>query len=445
MISLTPLRAGLALILVMGLIGLAYTAGARREPPANPGSRVPEELVPVGVAANPSSFEALAGWTRHDPAAAIAALGRSCVQLLGLPPDAPANPHEALGPGARTSAGQTFAGRAQDWRAACEDATAFLSAPPADTTGNAARAFFETHFRPVRLVARMAPKSEPAQIVAHEEKGRFTAYFEPSYPASDRQTTDFSAPVLARPADLVTVDLGLFRPELAGQRIAGSVTGGALAPYPDHAAINAGALQGRTDALAWMRPGDLLFLQIQGSGRLQIAGAEMRVGYDGHNGHLYTAVGKTLIERGALSRETVSMQTIRAWLDAADPGDAAKVRESNRSYIFFRRLDALPDPSLGPPGADGVQLTPMVSLAVDPRWTPLGAPVWVDIDGDEPIRQLMIAQDRGGAIKGPVRGDLYAGSGESAGEFAGAFNRMGTMTLLLPVAGVARLEGAGAP
>ncbi len=444
MIRLTFVRVALALIAVIGLAWLAYTAGARRNPPAILASAA-EDLVPVGVTAIPASFPALAGWTVHDPGPAIAAFARSCVRLLALPPDAPANPHEALGPGAATIGGQTLSGRAQDWRAACDGAAAFLNAPLADDGGAAARSFFETHFRPVRLLARMASKGDPGRIVADEEKGRFTAYFEPSYPASDRPTTEFSAPVLARPADLVTIDLGLFRPELAGQRIAGSVEGGALTPYPDHAAINAGAIHGRSEALAWMRPTDLLFLQIQGSGRLQIAGAEMRVGYDGHNGHPYTAVGKTLIDSGALARETVSMQTIKAWLDAADPGEAAKVRESNRSYIFFRRLDALPDPSLGPLGADGVQLTPMVSLAVDPRWTPLGAPVWVNIEGDEPLRRLMIAQDRGGAIKGPVRGDLYAGSGDAAGAFSGNFNRMGSMTLLLPVGVAARLEGAGAP
>jgi membrane-bound lytic murein transglycosylase A len=355
------------------------------------------------------------------------------------PDDAPANPHEAL-----MRDGVSFGGTRADWREACS------AAPTVAESGDAAaaRAFFEAHFSPVSLSAKLTPGGTASGPATVEPRGRFTAYFEPSYPASGQQTEEFSAPVLARPADLVTVDLGEFRPDLAGDRIAGAVSGGALKPYPDHAAINAGALDGRAEALAFMRPTDLLFLQIQGSGRLLLPGGPLRVGYDGHNGHPYQAVGKTLVERGALTLETVSMQTIREWLDAAPPAEAASVRESNRSYIFFRRLVGLTDPALGPIGAGGAQLTPMVSLAVDPRFTPLGAPVFVDIEGmegAEPIRKLMIAEDRGGAIKGPIRGDLFAGSGDEAGRFAGGFNRMGTMTILLPKSIVARLPEDAAP
>lgn len=426
MVTLTPLRLAVLGLAVTGLVVAAYVLGTRRA-----GSR-PAAIEPAvaGVSFAAADFAALPGWQDHDPSPAIAAFARSCAALAAAADDAPANPHEAL-----QRDGLSLGGRVADWRAACvAAATVDHRAGPA-----AARAFFERHFTPVALAARMTPGGDPDAPARLEPRGRFTAYFEPAYPASERKTAEFSAPVLARPADLVTVDLGLFRPALAGERIAGSVEAGALKPYPDHAAINRGALDGRAEVIAWMRPTDLLFLQIQGSGRLLLPGAAVRVGYDGHNGHPYTAVGRTLIENGALTRETVSMQTIRDWLDAAPPEEASMVRESNRSYIFFRRLDDLPDPSLGPLGAGAAQLTPMTSLAVDPRFTPLGAPVFVDIDGEEPIRRLMIAQDRGGAIKGPVRGDIFVGSGEAAGTFAGPFNRKGAMWVLLPKAVAARL------
>jgi membrane-bound lytic murein transglycosylase A len=427
---LTPLRLALAGAGVVAIAAAAYWAGAKRG--ARPDKAPAAALEFTGVRIAVTDFVALEGWAQADPSPAIAAFARSCAQRAALAGAAPWNPHEALG-----LHGVTLGGAADDWRGACLAAS---TAAPGDAA--AARTFFETHFRPVTLAARLAPGGDPAAALTVEAEGRFTAYFEPSYPASETKTPEFAAPVLARPADLVTVDLGAFREDLAGDRIAGSVKDGALQPYPDHAAINAGAIEGRTEILAWMRPDDLLFLQIQGSGRLLIGDRTMRVGYDGHNGWKYAAVGKTLIEQGALTRETVSMQTIRDWLAAAPAAEARRVRESNPSYIFFRRLDDLADPALGPVGADGAQLTPMVSLAVDPRFTPLGAPVWVEIKGDEPIRTLMIAQDRGGAIKGPVRGDLYAGSGDQAGDFAGAFNRMGTMTVLLPRAVAGRLPAA---
>jgi membrane-bound lytic murein transglycosylase A len=432
-VTLTPLRLSAFALLVAGLIAAAYIAGTRRGAPKPP----PSEPALAGVSFSPRDFAALPGWRDHDPSLALAAFARLCALRADAADEAAANPHEAL---MRDDA--SLGGTVADWRAAC------AAAPATGAGAETARAFFETHFTPVSLAARLTPGGAPEGRATIEPKGRFTSYFEPAYPASDQQTEEFSAPVLARPADLVTVDLSAFREDLAGDRIAGSVVDGALTPYPDHAAINAGALKGRTEAIAYMRPTDLLFLQIQGSGRLLLPEGTLRIGYDGHNGHPYTPVGRTLIDEGALTRETVSMQTIRSWLEAAPPAKAARVRESNRSYIFFRRLDDLPDPALGPLGAAGAQLTPMVSLAVDPRFTPLGAPVFVDIEGvegGEPIRRLMIAEDRGGAIKGPVRGDLYAGSGDAAGAFAGAFNRMGTMTVLVPKSIAARLPADDAP
>lgn len=435
--------AAAALILCVGIAALYFSGvlGDRKKPSAQDG------FEPVGAAFELASFRDLEGWRADDPSAAAPALLRSCARLASRPDDAPANPSELLGESAPP--GASLAGRVGDWRAACGAAADLVARPFEDdrARASAARAYFETHFQPVRLLERRravagGPAAGRADILAPQ--GRFTGYFEPSYEASPVRTDEFSAAVYARPADLVTIDLGRFRPDLAGQRIAGRVADGVLDPYPDHAAINGGALAGRARVLAYMRPSDLLFLQIQGSGRLRLDGDELRVGYDGANGHPYTPIGRTLIDEGALAREKVSMQTIRAWLDGAARDEARRVRETNQSFVFFRVLDQLPDPALGPLGGEGVQLTAGRSLAVDPRYTPYGAPVWVSIDADgeknrDAFRRLLIAQDTGGAIKGPVRGDIFVGGGPAAGEIAGAFNEMGEFHVLLPVAVARRL------
>ncbi len=434
-----------AILLSIGAAALVFTGffGRRPAPPAS-------EYETVGVAVEPVAFADLDGWRLDDAAETLPALLLSCEKILAGGDDAPANPNERLGDG--NPPGLSLGGTVGDWRAPCEEAARTFSRPYADANArkSSARDFYENHFRPFRLKASQTPVAgSPAGAASRlEGEGRFTGYFEPFYPASPTRTDEFSAAAYARPADLVMIDLGRFRDELAGQRIAGRVVDGALDPYPNHADINAGALAGKASVLAWMRPTDLLFLQIQGSGRLSVAGAEIRVGYDGANGRPYTAVGRTLIEAGALAREAVSMQTIKAWLDAAAPGEAQLVRESNESFVFFRVLDDLADPSLGPLGAQGVQLTAGRSLAVDPRYTPLGAPVFVSIageEGEDPIRRLLIAQDTGGAIKGPVRGDVFIGSGPEAGEIAGVFNEVGEMVVLIPAAVAARIDRGGAP
>ncbi len=413
------------------------------------GDREPEpsevEYVPDGAAFAPADFADLAGWGLDNLFDSLPALSRSCARMALAPDDAPANASEQLGP--RTPPGLSLAGTLGDWRAACAEAARILAQSYADDEARtrAARGFYEQYFRPVRLYQRLRPAERATGVAAKlDSKGRFTGYFEPTYAARLSSTAEFSAVVYARPDDLVMVDLGRFRPDLAGQRIAGRVLDGALDPYPDHAAINAGAISERARVIAWMRPNDLLFLQIQGSGRLALPDGELRVGYDGANGKPYTAIGRTLIATGALSRETVSMQTIRLWLDSANDDDARRVRESNESYVFFRVLDMLPDAALGPLGAEGVQLTAGRSIAIDPRFTPFGAPVWVATDGDTqkqrpPTRKLLIAQDTGGAIKGAVRGDIFVGSGPGAGEIAGDYNEAGEMFLLLPAALAARL------
>lgn len=396
------------------------------------------------------SFSDLKDWRRDNQSRAIPAFLRSCDKLDLLEDSAPANPMEALGDAPDVA---SLAGRAGDWREACEAARALRTTRYADATAalSAARGVFEYHFRPVLIVSRRKPLPGGRAWrfgVEVDREGLVTGYYEPIYHASTFKTLEQSAPVLRRPANLVTVDLGAFRKELAGQRIAGFVEDGALRPYPDHRAINGGAL-GEPDALAWVDPNDLFFLQIQGSGRLRLQnGREMRVGFDGQNGRPYTAIGKILVDRGELTLENVSMQTIRQWLAKSAPQEAQSLREANESYVFFRTLDDLPDPDLGPYGAGGVQLEPARSIAADRRYYAMGAPVWLSVppvagrtDG---FSRLHIAQDTGGAIRGPLRADVFLGAGDRAGEEAGRLRAEGDMIVLVPRALAARLEASGA-
>ncbi len=360
---------------------------------------------PPRLALVPAAFDDLAGWADDNHAAAVTALARSCARWRRLPADRP------LGRGG-------IAGTVADWQPICAAALALPPGTPAP-----ARAFFETHFRPY------------AVTIGAATEGLFTGYYEAALRGSRAPGGAFTTPLLAKPDDLVMVDLGRFRDDLAGARIAGRVVGGRLLPYATRAEIDAGALAGRGLELVWVDdPVDAFFLQIQGSGRVALAdGGDLRLGYAGHNGHPYFAIGRELIRRGALTRETVSMQSIRRWL-ADNPDAAAEVMQLNASFIFFRPLD-----TDGPLGAQGVVLTPGRSLAVDRRHVPLGLPIWLDASapsvdggGDRPLRRLMVAQDTGGAIRGPIRGDVYWGGDAAAAEIAGRMKHPGRWYLLLP-------------
>lgn len=358
---------------------------------------------PPGLVLRPAAFQDLPGWRKDDLMAALPALRRSCAALGAKPVTA------ALG-GA--------AGLAGDWRAPC---AALLGA----TDRAALAAALEVHFQPLAVLAGAA------------DQGLFTGYYEPVLAGRRQRDATFNVPLHRRPADLVEVDLGRFRDDLKGRRIAGRVRDGRLVPYAARGAIERGALAGRGLALLWLNsPIDRFFLQIQGSGRIELGDGEtVRVGYDGQNGQPYTAIGRSLIRRGEIPRERMSMQAIRTWLEA-HPGEAAALMRENRSYVFFREIAGD-----GPIGAAGYPLTPGRSLAVDRRWHALGVPVWLattqpsGADGARrPFRRLMVAQDTGGAIKGPVRGDVFFGSGPLAERVAGAMREAGRMWLLLPKA-----------
>ena len=238
---------------------------------------------------------------------------------------------------------------------------------------------------------------------------------------------------------MISVDLGAFRPFLRGERIAGRIEGRRLVPYATRAEIDAKGLSAPVlfyadDAVA------VFFLHIQGSGRVRFDdGTNARVDYAGQNGQIYTAVGRSLIARGALKRADVSLQSIRAWLKA-NPLAARQVMETNASYVFFKE-DPIDDPALGAKGAEGVALTPGASLAVDPRLHALGVPFFVSttLPNAKPLRALYIAQDIGGAIKGALRGDIFFGFGAEAENLAGEMKQDGQLFALLPKNVAARL------
>ncbi|MCO6419162.1 MltA domain-containing protein, partial [Siccirubricoccus sp. KC 17139] len=251
-------------------------------------------------------------------------------------------------------------------------------------------------------------------------QGLITGYYEPELRGAEYPTGEYQVPLLAPPAP---------RPGL-----------------PDRAAIEAGALAGERLEIVFVDdPVDAFFLQIQGSGRVKLHdGRVLRLGYAGQNGHPYRPIGRFLIERGEVPRERMSMQAIRTWLAAAAPQEAGALLRQNPAYVFFRRIEGL-RPEEGPVGALGVPLAPGRSLAVDPAFIPFGALVYLvtkDPVTGAPIRRLVHAQDTGGAIRGPARGDLFWGWGRAATERAGLMQEQGELFVLVPRARAVVQEAA---
>jgi membrane-bound lytic murein transglycosylase A len=337
---------------------------------------------PVGPELRPVAFADIPGWRDGDVAPALAAFRRSCKPILAQPPDKPMG----------------YGTVAADWAAACA------------ATARDPRRFFEDNFRPYAL-----------------DQGLATGYYEPLLAGSRHRHGRFQTPVYGRPGDLVSVDLGLFRPEWTGETIAGRVAGRRLLPYPTRADIDA-----HPPAAPVLFYGDdpvsVFFLHIQGSGRVRLDDASMlRVTYDSQNGRPYTPVGRILIARYGLAREGMSMQVIRDWLKA-HPSQMREVLESDASFVFFKEAP-VGDASLGPPGSEGVALTPRASIAIDPRFNPFGLPVFLSGGG---LSGLYIAQDTGGAIRGAARADVFYGFGPAAELSAGGLKAHPDFFILLP-------------
>lgn len=362
------------------------------------GCAPPEPPVPT-VILKEIAFAEIPGWAEDDLAPALSAFRASCAAIVV---DA-----------ARFARFPAF-GTPGAWAKACVGA---LTAPP-----DSARAFFEANFQPA-----LASDGDKAE-------GKVTGYYEPELKGSRTASAAFPAPVYARPRDLVTADPEGFRAVLRGERLAGKVEDGVLKPYETRAEIVAAGLAGRAETILYLASAaDVFFLQVQGSGRVTLAeGGAVRLNYAAQNGRPYTAIGAALIAEGAIAREAMSMQAIRAWL-AAHPDRADEIMNLNESYVFFRDLP-LDDPALGPPGAEGVALTPGRSLAVDSRLYPYGLPVFVSATGTGvgDLARLMIAQDTGGAIRGVVRGDIFFGWGPEAEAAAGVTNAPARFVVLRP-------------
>lgn len=298
------------------------------------------------------------------------------------------------------------------WRGICADAALFPD--PDDAT---ARAFFETRFQPHAVHGD-----------GRRHDGLITGYYEPLLHGSRTRTQRFRYPLHGVPEDLLAVDLGALYPELKGKPLRGRLDGRRVVPYFSRTEIGV-AKKNPAPVIVWVDdPVALFFLQVQGSGRVQFEdGALLFVGYADQNGHPYFAIGNTLVARAAFKPEEVNLESIRAWL-AANPGAAAEVLNTNPSYIFFAPRE---QPAVG---ALSVALTPQRSVAVDPAFIPLGLPLWLDttLPDAAPFRRLVFAQDTGGAIKGPVRADVFFGFGPEAEKLAGNMKSPGRIFVLLP-------------
>lgn len=260
--------------------------------------------------------------------------------------------------------------------------------------------------------------------------GLITGYYEPVYPGSLTRTEAAHVPVYGVPEDMIVVDLASVYPELKGKRLRGRLEGRVLKPYDTAEVINREGA--KAPVLAWLTdPMDLQFLQIQGSGRIQLEGGrQLRLGYADQNGHPYRPIGRWLIEQGQLKKEDVSMGAIHAWAQA-NPQRVPELLASNPSYVFF---GTRPDSNEGPRGSLNVPLTAGYSVAIDRKVIPLGSLLWLSTtrpDGSPVVRPVG-AQDTGGAITGEVRADLFWGTGAEAGELAGNMKQQGQIWMLWP-------------
>lgn len=301
--------------------------------------------------------------------------------------------------------------RGADWKAACSAA--------ATTRAGDARRFFESQFETVQVA---------------DGRAFATGYYEPEIRGSRDRRRGYDVPVYAKPDDLVEADLTPFADDLKGRRIRGRVDGSAFVPYYDRTAIEEGALAGRGLEIAWAAdPVELFFLQIQGSGRLRLPdGSVMRIGYASQNGRGYTGIGALMKERGLLQPGQTSMQGIMAYL-RANPVEGRAIMRENKSWVFFQELKGA-----GPLGAMGLPVTGYATVATDPRFVPLGAPVFLSMDRQD-ATGLWVAQDTGGAIRGTNRFDTFWGAGDEARAIAGGMSARGTSWVFVPRGTLARL------
>jgi peptidoglycan lytic transglycosylase A len=389
--------AGVAALVIAACIAIA---GCQTVPPPTPTVTPPAPVSPR-AAFTPAAWGDLPGFAADPVAAAWPAFAIGCRALL-------ANPKT-----------QSL------WQTPCADSVHVDGA-----NSDAVRAFFQSHFSPYRIAAQDG-----------NDVGLVTGYYEPLLFGSRASTPQFAVPLYAPPDDLLTIELSELYPELKDKRVRGRVDGKKVVPYWSRAELERGAPALAGKALVFVAdPVEAFFLEIQGSGRIELTdGAVIRLNYADQNGHPYRSIGRVLSDRGELALERTSMQNIRAWAQA-NPDKLRGLLDENPSYVFFREvappaqgsLDALID---GPLGSLGVPLLAGRTIAVDARAIPLGAPVFLATtrpSSDAPLARLVLAQDTGGAIRGPVRADFFWGFGAEAGREAGRMRQQGRMWLLWP-------------
>jgi membrane-bound lytic murein transglycosylase A len=387
---------------------LAACGTAPQQPPAQPAPQpkppvtMPPPVGPVAVPEvppvkpppaplmTPVAFDVLPGWPQDDLRQAWSAFMASC-RVLGV--------------------------RAE-WKPACTAARVVDA-----NDGAAIRQYFESWFVPNQI--RAADGSDT---------GLITGYYEPMLHGQRKRLGAYQTPLYKVPDDLLTIDLASVYPNLKGMTLRGRLSGRKVVPYSTRAEIERANLPGKE--LVWVNdPVEAFFLEVQGSGRVKLddTGETVRIAYADQNGHPYKAIGRWLVQQGELTVDQASAQGIKAWI-AAHPERRQELFDVNPSYIFFRE-EKLPDPGVGPKGALGVPLTAARSVAVDPKFLPLGAPIFLSTTepgSDVPMQRLVMGQDTGGAIRGEVRADFFFGFGDGAADKAGLMKQRGSLWVLMP-------------
>ena len=336
----------------------------------------------------PTEFAYLAGWNKENHAAAFSSFQRSC-QSWQLQAD-----NKILG-------GVFELGRIGDWKRLCGKVV-----QPGEE-----KQFFETWFQPFAVADN------------NGFDGLFTGYYLPELHGSYKKSAQYHVPIYGVPKDMLKRD---------GKP--GRLENGKIVPYYNRTEIAAGALEGKNLEILWVDDEvDAFFMEVQGSGRVVMEDGRVQgVGYAAKNGRPYYAIGKWLTDNGYIPKADISMQSIRAWIEK-HPEEGRQLMLKNPSVVFFRLTDS--KSAEGPIGTMGAPLTPGYSLAVDRSYLPLGVPLWLDMEppvGNERLRRLVMAQDTGSAIKGLIRGDVYWGHGQQAGEIAGGMKAKGRYFLLIP-------------
>ncbi len=369
---------------------------------------LPEEPVkPPEIEWKPAaSFQVLPGWNTTDLSASFKTFKVSCDIFFRQP-------------ATKEVGSKYFPLKAEDWYPACKAARKLSNPSNAEI-----KTFFTTWFDPGEFY-------EAGNAV----EGLFTGYYVPLIDGSLKKTEEYTVPIYALPRNWVIIRLNDFDDNLPDRKLIGRVDGHHIYPFHTRAEINQGAIDEHAPVLVWLNDQvDRLFLEIQGSGLIKLTnGREMAIGYAGQNGAAYTSIASVLINRGVMTRHNASMQNIRAYFKE-HPEKVQDVLNQNKSFVFFEKQG-----KAGARGAQGAYLTPGYSLAVDRAWVPMGAPVWLDTTKPDaktkeqvPLQRLFIAQDTGGAIKGPVRGDVFWGNGEDAGAIAGRMKNKGRYWVMLP-------------